>query len=393
MHNGHKLINISDIDSLKKENITINSENKELLNLSEKIINLKNKIELEINKLNKLYDETTNNLTKSFNKKHEQLLKYEKNLKDELNNETTKIKEKLENYLTEINNIIRISEKIQKGLNKFEKNDKNIIKNITYISKINKTKKNMKNILLQLMKNINIIYEEDKNKIKYDVYFFNGIHMTSNIELIDINLTSINIKWNIDNIKYLDIDNNKIKYILELKKENEKFEKIYEGNNTKFILNNLFLKNNYEYRICYFYNDLIGPWTNIHNFNLSDLLNLELKDILKPNKQIKLWENNGLIKDEFIILFNGSIQYGPYFFYEFGKYLVIYYGEGLLNGDFDCIDTEFNFPINILEKSETKCIYEVDISKKSRQGVEFRAFNHKNDFILIKNIEVFKYKN
>ena len=86
MHNGHKLINISDIDSLKKENITINSENKELLNLSEKIINLKNKIELEINKLNKLYDETTNNLTKSFNKKHEQLLKYEKNLKDELNN-------------------------------------------------------------------------------------------------------------------------------------------------------------------------------------------------------------------------------------------------------------------------------------------------------------------
>ena len=60
------------------------------------VIDLKNKIENEINKINELYENTINDLTKSYIKKHEILIKEENELKDQLQNEVTKIKEKLE---------------------------------------------------------------------------------------------------------------------------------------------------------------------------------------------------------------------------------------------------------------------------------------------------------
>ena len=147
MHLLHKLITISDIESLNKENIDINFEINKFKEYSEKTINLKNKIEEEINKLNAVYDKIMTNITKSFKRKHEELLEQENNLKDSLNNETTKIKEKLEKFLTDINESIRNSEKIKKGVNKLKNEENNTIKIITYISTINKYIKNMKKLL------------------------------------------------------------------------------------------------------------------------------------------------------------------------------------------------------------------------------------------------------
>ena len=394
MHLLHKLITISDIESLNKENIDINFEINKFKEYSEKTINLKNKIEEEINKLNAVYDKIMTNITKSFKRKHEELLEQENNLKDSLNNETTKIKEKLEKFLTDINESIRNSEKIKKGVNKLKNEENNTIKIITYISTINKYIKNMKKLFSQLMKNSNIIYEEDNFKIKYDEYFFNGIYIPNNIEFKDINISSINIKWKIDDINIIDIDKNNIKYILELRKEKDKFKKIYEGNSNSYIINNLDFKTDYEFRICCFYNDLIGPWTQVQSFNLSKLNNLVLKNDLKP-KQFKKFvhDNHSPLNDEYILILKDGVQYGPYIHYELGKYLIIYNGDGLLNGDYDCVDTNYTFPIKILEKSQSKIIYQVDISQKSTSGVEFRVFNKKNDFVLIKSIEVFKYNN
>ena len=51
-HEGHKLIELDDIESLEKENIKI--ELNEFEDISQKINNLKNKIKEEINKINKL---------------------------------------------------------------------------------------------------------------------------------------------------------------------------------------------------------------------------------------------------------------------------------------------------------------------------------------------------
>ena len=53
---------------------------------------LKQKIELEINKINKLYEEVNEDLTKSFLMKHEKLIKEENDLREKFQNEVTKKK-------------------------------------------------------------------------------------------------------------------------------------------------------------------------------------------------------------------------------------------------------------------------------------------------------------
>ena len=48
-----------------------------------------------------------------------------------------------------------------------------MIKKLNYVSNINKNKKEINIIFLQLMKNLNISFN-DKN-IKYEEYYFNGL--------------------------------------------------------------------------------------------------------------------------------------------------------------------------------------------------------------------------
>ena len=143
-----------------------------------------------------------------------------------MQNKVTKIKEKLENYLSESNNNIKINERINKGIKNMENEDKNMIKLLSYVSKINKNKKLNKKLFSEFMKNIKIKYEEDK--INYEEYYFNGIPIPKNIQFKDITSSSLNICWNFDNNFII---NEKIKYRIEMRKENEEFKKIYEGNN------------------------------------------------------------------------------------------------------------------------------------------------------------------
>ena len=264
----------------------------------EKIINIKNKIEKEINNINNLYEKTINDLTNSFLQKHEILIKEENNIKEKLQIEVTKTKEKLENYLSETNNQIKINEKIQQGIKKLNKEEKNIIRDLTYISKINKNKKEMKILSNELMKSIKFNYEE--NNIKYEEYYFNGIPIPKNIEIKDINYNSININWEIDN----NIDNNKIKYIIEIRKENEKFNKIYEGNNKNCLINNLLENTNYEFRICSFYNDSYGNWTEIQKVK-TDVFSNILKESKREDEFIsKILEWSGYKRME--LIYRGS---------------------------------------------------------------------------------------
>ena len=55
-HKTHRLIQLSDIESLSKENITLESVTNDFNQISQMVIDLKNKIENEINKINELYD-------------------------------------------------------------------------------------------------------------------------------------------------------------------------------------------------------------------------------------------------------------------------------------------------------------------------------------------------
>ena len=72
---------------------------------------------------------------------HEQIIKEENELKDNLQIEVTKIKEKLENFLSLSNNLIKKGEKINKGVEKFGKEENKMIKILSYVSAINKNKK------------------------------------------------------------------------------------------------------------------------------------------------------------------------------------------------------------------------------------------------------------
>ena len=129
---------------MKKENITIESCQKIFNEFLKKTVDLKEKIEKEINEIDKLYDQIFNEVTKSFEIKHEKLKKEEKDLKEELQIEVTKVKEKLEIFLSESNRIIKLDEKIEKGIKVLEKEEKNMIKTLSYVSKINKNQKEMK---------------------------------------------------------------------------------------------------------------------------------------------------------------------------------------------------------------------------------------------------------
>ena len=101
-----------------------------------------------MNKINKLYEKVINDMNKVYLEKHQKLIKEEKDLKENLQNEVTKVKEKIEKYWSETNNKIKIIEKINLGVNNLQKeDDKNIVKTLSYVSTINKNKKELKKYL------------------------------------------------------------------------------------------------------------------------------------------------------------------------------------------------------------------------------------------------------
>ena len=209
MHNYHNIVEISDEEGLKNEKINTDIT-KEFNEISQQLILLKDNIEKEINEINNLFDKTINDLTNSFKERHEQLKKEEDNVKEKLQNETTKVKEQLENYLSESNYIIKINEKINKGIRNLENEEKNII---------NKSKKEMKNLSKKLMKNIKFSFDKEKKIINYNEYYFNGIPEPKNINFQDISSNSVNVNWKIEDINIINIDKNKIKFQVEIRKK------------------------------------------------------------------------------------------------------------------------------------------------------------------------------
>ena len=221
LHIGHKIIPIEDKESLEKENININDYIKEFDDSEKHIINIKAKIENEIQNLNKSYEKMNEETTIYFQSKHEKLIKDEKEIKEKLNNEVTKVKSQLEEYLFLVNNLIKNYENINKGINSLDKKEQNkninMIKNLTYVSKINKNKKEMNKITQLLMKSLQLDFID--NNIKYKYYYFNGLSIPKEIEINDIKLNSFNLSWKIDDINILNIDKNELKYKIEIKKE------------------------------------------------------------------------------------------------------------------------------------------------------------------------------
>ena len=203
--------------------------------------------------------------------------------------------------MSETNTDIKLKERIQKGIGKMNNEEKNIMKIISYVSKINKTKKRIKNLFSQIMTNINIKYEDEMDEIKYEQYYFN-FPTPKNIEIKQNIFTPLQISWNIED---LNINENELSYIIELRKENEQFEKIYEGNNTYHIIKNLNINTNYDIRICFKYKDKLGEWSDVQKFKTLDFDSTILKESKKGKEYLlKLCEWIGNKKLE--LIFRGT---------------------------------------------------------------------------------------
>ena len=273
MHEGHKVLEIDDEDSLKKENLTIeNSKNEIDINI-QKLDNLKKLIEKEMNEIDNTYEKVNKETTKSYELKREKLNKEESELKEKLKTEVTKTKEKFEIYLSEIYNLSKTCEKISKGINSLEKLEKNVIKTISYISKININKEKMRIIFQELMKNYKISFIENESTIKYEEYFFSGIPAPTNIEFKEISSNRFKILWSLGNYSILNFDKKEIKYRIEIRKENmkEKFYKIYEGKENNYLIDKLDKNTSYEIRLCSIYKDLIGNWSQIYKVKTKNI--------------------------------------------------------------------------------------------------------------------------
>ena len=263
---------IYDEELLKKENITIENSTKEFNNYLEKISNLKNKVENEILKLDELYEKTNKEMTKSFEEKHLNLTKEENVMREKLQNEVTKVKEKLEINFSNLNTLIRNCEKINKGIKILEKEEKQMIRILSYVSKINKNKKEMKNLFKEKMKNLSIKYDEKEQKIIYNEYYFNGFqNIIKSIEFKDVSFDKINIAWKLEDINELDIK--KIKYKVETRKEDvdDKFELKYEGKESTCLINNLDINVSYEVRIGIIYDNIPSNYYEIKKVETKQL--------------------------------------------------------------------------------------------------------------------------
>ena len=164
-----------------------------------------------------------------------------------------------------------------------------MLKILTYVSKINKNEKEMKNLNDICMRNIKISFDEKENKVKYEGYFFNGIPSPKDIEFKDIEANSLKVNWKIDDINILNIDKNKIKFKIEIRKENtnDNFNKKYEGSEMNYLINNLDNNTNYEIRMCSVYNDINSIWSKIKKVKTNEFDSLILKESNRVNEFIK----------------------------------------------------------------------------------------------------------
>ena len=258
LHKSHKIIPINDLETLKNENISINDYIKNFDKCIENVENLKNKIENELKEINIGYEKTDKDISKSFELKHEKLINEEKDMKHELDNKVTKIKSKLEEHLSLVNRLIKNYERINKGIKTLDKNKEinniNMIRNLTYISKINKTKKEMNKIGQTLMKNLKLNFIEDN--VKYEEYYFNGLSTPKDIQINNIKSNEIELSWKIEDLNIINIDKNQIQYKVEIRTENEPFKSIYEGKNLNCTIDRLYSDTNYEIRLSTLYNNI-----------------------------------------------------------------------------------------------------------------------------------------
>ena len=165
----------------------------------------------------------------------------------------------------------------------------------------------MKDLFQENMKNLKFTFEEKEANIKYNEYYFSGIQQIKDINIKEIGVDNFKLMWKLDDINITNIDKNKIKYKVEIKKENEKekFIQVYEGSNNNCLIENLKRNTRYEIRICACYNDLNGCWSKIEKVKTSEVDSNILNESKKGKEFLeKIYEWSGYKNMD--LLYRGS---------------------------------------------------------------------------------------
>ena len=298
----HNIIDINRLESLEDNDISYKETTTEFDKLFKKMNCIKEKIELEIEKVNNSRDILLDEITKSFEEQRVKLNEKEKALKSELDLKVTELKDKLEKFYIESNDILSSCERINKAIQNYEKNNDNNtkIKTLCYISKINKVNVEVKGILQKSFENTEISFKND-NSLDYKNYYINGIPKPKNIE-IEQKDNKLYISWNIDN-SYLDIEN--IKYLIILKDDKE--ESKYESSNTNIIIQEYKLQTYYEIKISVIVDDI-----NIDSYETKIFKTNEPNNVTglfgNNNNQNNFFGNNNINKQVGGIFGNNNIN-------------------------------------------------------------------------------------
>ena len=273
----HKIIEINDEKILQKDNISFEHSKNEYENYIKKTNILKEKIEIELEKIKNLEDKILNEMTISFKKQHENLTIKEKELKEDLIKNSTRIKNELKKFLVQSGEIIKENEEVGKYINYYEKNREKeipiIIKTLSYISEIEKHNQKVYSFIHEFMSNMNISFNEESNSLVYNNYYFNGISTPINIKTKEEN-DYINMSWSINEFEEKIKDSKEYKFILEIKDDKDIF--LYEGKETNINIYGLLRNKEYELKIRTFYKDASCNWSepykikvNLFNNNVS----------------------------------------------------------------------------------------------------------------------------
>ena len=185
--------------------------------LFNKMRDIKQNIEEEIEKLNNSHKKIMDEITASFEEKRFLLNKLEKELILDLEKKVTEVKEELENKLSESSKIIISLERIKKAIKYYaKKNITNKIKSFYYISEINNHNLKALDFYKKPIRNIDISLNSELNTLNYKDYYFSGIPIPKNIN-IEEKEDKIFISWNIDEFRIKNYNIKDIEYMVEIK--------------------------------------------------------------------------------------------------------------------------------------------------------------------------------
>ena len=286
------MIDIKDKNSLEDNNIIFSKVIFEFDEIFNKIKNIKQKIEEEIEELTISRKTLYNEITFIYEEEYLRLNQEETKIKIELDENVNTIREELQNNLNMINNIILQCEETNKAIINYNQNyDNNKIKTIYYISEINKNNKIFKDYFKVPIKDYKISFSNFSKSIVINENYIIGIPIPKDINIFKY-FSKLSISWNICNVKFPEYEIGKLKYKIELSDDIATNE--YQVPQSLFILDKY--KENIEYKIkirTMIDNNTYSDWSEIIKFKVKNSLFSD-NPILVINENDNIGNSNNL---------------------------------------------------------------------------------------------------